>query len=157
MERLKVINVRGGGGIAKKGVQAELELVEGASRVYPETIPFLPLLATLIHTLAPKQLSLAEPINTIPENLGQPYHQADIDPFVVFVIDEVFLRITSREFQGNCERWQMNDLPAQRCRLRGLRCAWHLPNDVWQVSNFNVEVLLSLDARRGDPGPKGSP
>ena len=134
MERFEVINVRGRGGIAKKGVQAELELVEEASRVYPETIPFLELLATLIHT--PKQLSLnsrvadAEPINTIPENLGQPYRQAGIDPFVVFVTDGVFLRITSREFQDNCERWQMNDL----CLAFTERC----------FASFNVEVLLTL-------------
>ena len=134
MERLEVINVRGGGGIAKKGVQAELELVEEGSRVYPETIPFLQLLATLIHT--PKQLSLksrvvdAEPINTIPESLGQPYRQAGIEPFVAFVIDEVFLRITSREFQDNRERWQMNDL----CLAFTERC----------LASFNVEVLLTL-------------
>jgi nuclear pore complex protein Nup205 len=134
MERLEVINVRGGGGIAKKGVQAELELVEEASRVYPETIPFLQLLATLIHT--PKQLSLksrvvdAEPINTIPEGLGQPYRQAGIDPFVAFVIDEVFLRITGREFQENRERWQMNDL----CLTFIERC----------LASYDVEILLTL-------------
>jgi nuclear pore complex protein Nup205 len=122
------------GGIAKKGVQAELELVEEASRVYPETIPFLQLLAALIHT--PKQMSLksrivdAEPINTIPENLGQPYRQAGIDPFVAFVIDEVFLRIPNREFQDNRERWQMNDL----CLAFIERC----------LASFNVEVLLTL-------------
>jgi len=134
MERLEVINVRGGSGIAKKGVQAELELVEEASRVYPETIPFLQLLAALIHT--PKQLSLksrvvdAEPINTIPENLGQPYRQAGIDPFVAFVIDEVFLRITGREFQDNRERWQMNDL----CLAFIERC----------LASYDVETLLTL-------------
>ncbi|KAI9512151.1 nucleoporin Nup186/Nup192/Nup205 [Russula earlei] len=134
MERLEVINVRGGGGIAKKGVQAELELVEEASRVYPETIPFLQLLATLIHT--PKQLSLksrivdTEPINTIPESLGLPYRQAGIDPFVAFVIDEVFLRIPNREFQDNYDRWQMNDL----CLAFIERC----------LASYNVETLLSL-------------
>ena len=134
MEKLEVINVRGGGGIGKKGVQAELELVEEASRVYPETIPFLQLLVTLIHT--PKQLSLksrvvdAEPINTIPESLGQPYRQPGIDPFVAFVIDEVFLRIPSREFQDNRERWQMNDL----CLAFIERC----------LASYNVEILLTL-------------
>ncbi|KAH9064457.1 nucleoporin Nup186/Nup192/Nup205 [Lactarius vividus] len=134
MERLEVINVRGGGGLAKKGVQAELELVEEASKMYPETIPFLQLLATLIHT--PKQLSLksrvvdAEPINTIPESIGQPYRPAGIDPFVAFVIDEVFLRIPSREFQDNRERWQMNDL----CLAFIERC----------LASYNVEILLTL-------------
>ncbi|KAI0289640.1 nucleoporin Nup186/Nup192/Nup205 [Russula brevipes] len=136
MERVEVINVRGGGSIAKKGVQAELELVEETSRVYPETIPFLRLLATLVHT--PKQLSLksrvvdAEPINTIPENLGQPYRQTGIDPFVAFVIDEVFLRIASREFQDNRERWQMNDL----CLAFVERC----------LASYNVEIILTSAA-----------
>ncbi|KAI0297000.1 nucleoporin Nup186/Nup192/Nup205 [Multifurca ochricompacta] len=134
MERLEVINVRGGGGIAKKGVQAELELVEEPSRVYPETIPFLQLLATLIHT--PKQLSLksrvidAEPINTIPETLGQPYRQAGVDPFVAFVVDEVFLRIPTREFQDNRERWQMNDL----CLAFIEGC----------LASYNVEIFMTL-------------
>jgi nuclear pore complex protein Nup205 len=128
----------GGGSIAKKGVQAELELVEEASRVYPETIPFCSCWLRFIHT--PKQLSLksrvvdAEPINTIPESLGQPYRQTGIDPFVAFVIDEVFLRIASREFQDNRERWQMNDL----CLAFIERC----------LASYNVEI--TLDACRGE-------
>ncbi|KAI0317152.1 nucleoporin Nup186/Nup192/Nup205 [Amylostereum chailletii] len=114
LERMEVINVRGGGSLAKKGVQVELELIEETSKLYPESVPFLALLGALIHT--PKQLSLRsriaddESINTIPENLGQPYRQPGIGPFVSFVVDEVFLRIPNREYQVPRERWLMNDL-----------------------------------------------
>jgi hypothetical protein len=76
MERLKVINVRGGGGIAKKGVQAELELVEGASRVYPETTPFLPLLATLIHTLQWHQSNCHSP------SLSTPFQKTSVNHII---------------------------------------------------------------------------
>jgi len=114
MERLEVINVRGGGSLTKKGVEAELEVVEEVNRMYPETIAFVKLLATLIHT--PKRVSLkdrvndAAPLNTIPDNLGQPYRQHGISPYVAFVVDEVFLKIPNREYQVPKERWQLNDL-----------------------------------------------
>ncbi|KAI0042606.1 hypothetical protein FA95DRAFT_1610066 [Auriscalpium vulgare] len=133
MERLEVINVRGGGSLVKKGVQAELELVEEPSRTYPETVPFLKLLQTLIHT--PKQLSLRsriadwEPINTIPDGLGQPYRNPGIGPFVSFVIDEVFLRIPVREYQKPEERWQMNDL----CLAFVERC----------LASYDIDSLLA--------------
>jgi nuclear pore complex protein Nup205 len=70
----------------------------------------------------------AEPINTIPENLGQPYCQAGIDPFVVFVIDKVLLHIMHRE--DNREHWQMNDL----CLAFLKQC----------LASFNDQVLLTL-------------
>ncbi|KAI0063325.1 hypothetical protein BV25DRAFT_416650 [Artomyces pyxidatus] len=133
MERLEVINVRGGGSLAKKGVQAELELVEEMNKTYPETIPFLKLLATLIHT--PKQLPLnsrvadSDPVSTIPENLGQPYRQVGIGPFLSFVVDEIFLRIPAREYMVPEERWQMNDL----CLSFVERC----------LASYDLEALLS--------------
>ncbi|THH18242.1 hypothetical protein EW146_g2707 [Bondarzewia mesenterica] len=114
LERLEVINVRGGGSLAKRGVESELEMVEEPSHLYPETIPFLKLICTLIHT--PKRVPLrsrvtdTEPIATIPESLGQPYRQPGIAPFVSFVVDQVFQNISSREYQVPKERWQMNDL-----------------------------------------------
>lgn len=121
MERLEVINVRmvGSGAFnmsltAGKGVEVELEQVESAHHVYPATIPFLKLLSTLIHT--PKQVPLQdlamgkEPLNTIPENLGQPYRLSGISPFTSFVIDNVFCNIPNREYSRPSDRWQTNDL-----------------------------------------------
>ncbi|KAF9529076.1 nucleoporin Nup186/Nup192/Nup205 [Crepidotus variabilis] len=120
MERLEVINVRivGSGGFnmslaAGKGVEVELEQVESTNQVYPATIPFLKLLKTLIHT--PKQISLQdramgnEPLNTIPDNLGQPYRLPGISPFTSFVVDNVFANIPNREYSQPSDRWKVND------------------------------------------------
>lgn len=120
MERLEVINVRvgptGGFGSALsqvKGVEVELDEIESVHRIYPSTIPFLKLLGTLIHT--PKRVPLkdrvadVEPINTIPESLGQPYRLPGIGPFASFVIDNVFANISTREYSRPSDRWQTND------------------------------------------------
>ncbi|KAF9815688.1 hypothetical protein IEO21_04405 [Rhodonia placenta] len=119
MERMEVINVRYHPGMAGtlppvKGVEVELDEVEAVYKMYPSTIPFLKLLSTLIHT--PKSIPLrdritdAEPVNTIPETLGQPYRQPGISPFSSFVIDNVFSKINSREYLRPADRWRTNDL-----------------------------------------------
>ncbi|EGO28547.1 hypothetical protein SERLADRAFT_413403 [Serpula lacrymans var. lacrymans S7.9] len=120
MERLEVINVRAGARLgssllpAVKGVEVELDEVEAVYKLYPATLPFLKLLSTLIHT--PKRMSLkdrvadAEPINTIPDTLGQSYRLPGIGPFVCFVIDNVFANIPHREYARPSDRWQINDL-----------------------------------------------
>ena len=123
MERLEVINVRAGssagrvGGVMLppvKGVEVELDEVEAAYKLYPATIPFLNLLSTLLHT--PKRLSQkallmdSESLNTIPDNLGQPYRVSGIGPYVSFVVDNVFANIPRREYLRPSERWRMNDL-----------------------------------------------
>ncbi|KAG6856850.1 hypothetical protein H0H87_012908 [Tephrocybe sp. NHM501043] len=120
MERLEVINIRVtqgshfGATIAAKGVEAELDEIEAAHRQYPSTIPFLKLLSTLIHT--PKRVPLkdrladAQPINTIPETLGQPYRLPGVGPFTAFIIDNVFENIPNREYSRPSDRWQINDL-----------------------------------------------
>ncbi|KAF9463318.1 nucleoporin Nup186/Nup192/Nup205 [Collybia nuda] len=121
MERLEVINVRAsstgpfGATIPTlKGIEAELQEIEAPHRLYPSTIPFLKLLSTLIHT--PKRVSLkdrvtdVQPINTVPEALGQPYRLPGIGPFTAFVIDNVFANIANREYSRPSDRWETNDL-----------------------------------------------
>ncbi|GLB44615.1 putative nuclear pore complex scaffold, nucleoporins 186/192/205 [Lyophyllum shimeji] len=120
MERLEVINVRVtptgpfGGVMPLKGVEAELEEVEAVHKLYPSTIPFLKLLSTLIHT--PKRVPFkdrlvdAQPINTIPETLGQPYRHPGVGPFTAFIVDNVFANIPNREYSRRSDRWQTNDL-----------------------------------------------
>lgn len=123
MERLEVINVRSASGAGRitgtmlssvKGVEVELEEVESVHKLYPATIPFLKLLGTLLHTpksLSPKAiLADVEPLNTIPETLGQPYRLPGIVPYVNFVVDNVFTNISRREYMRPSERWQMNNL-----------------------------------------------
>lgn len=117
MERLEIINVRSGGATGVqmfKGVEIELEEVEAAHRLYPATIPFLRLLATLVHTQKriplKDQLSEAESITTVPETLGQPHRLPGIGPFVSFVVNNVFSKISAREYARPSDRWQTNDL-----------------------------------------------
>ena len=124
MERVEVINVRasvsgrsiGAGAVLPpvKGVEVELDEVEAVYKLYPATIPFLNLLATLLHTpkrLSPRSLLAdAEPLNTIPESLGQPYRLPGISPYVTFVVDNVFAGLPRREYARHSERWRMNDL-----------------------------------------------
>lgn len=100
MERLEVINVRGllalGGDhgangtldAGVKGVEVELEGVESVYHVYPATIPFLELLATLLHT--PKRVPLKsritepEPLKTVPDGLGAPLPHSRHGAFHLF-------------------------------------------------------------------------
>ena len=124
MERVEVINLRasvsgrsvGAGAVLPpvKGVEVELDEVEAVYKLYPATIPFLNLLATLLHTpkrLSPRSLLAdAEPLNTIPESLGQPYRLPGIGPYVSFVVDNVFAGLPRREYARHSERWRMNDL-----------------------------------------------
>lgn len=141
MERYEVINVRAphGGAFtsslsAVKGVEIELEEIEAVHRLYPSTVPFLKLLATLIHTSKriplSKRISDAESLNTIPENLGQPYRLPGIAPFVSFVIDNVFARIPNREYSRPSDRWQTNDL-----------CLCFIERS---LASFDLETLPSL-------------
>ncbi|KAH7909315.1 nucleoporin Nup186/Nup192/Nup205 [Hygrophoropsis aurantiaca] len=121
MERLEIINVRAGsnrigaGTLSPvKGVEVELEEVETVYKLYPATISFLRLLSTLIHTS--KRIPLkdrvtdSEPLNTIPDSLGQPYRLPGIGPYILFVVDNVFANIPRREYARQSDRWQMNDL-----------------------------------------------
>ncbi|KZT24940.1 hypothetical protein NEOLEDRAFT_1178711 [Neolentinus lepideus HHB14362 ss-1] len=116
MERQEIINVRGSrmSLAAVRGVEVELDEVEAVYKQYPVTIAFLKLLSTLIHT--PKRIPLktrmidGEPTNTIPDNLGGTYRLPGIGPFVNFVLDNVFTRIPSREYQKLTDRLQLNDL-----------------------------------------------
>ncbi|KAF8550605.1 hypothetical protein OG21DRAFT_1487649 [Imleria badia] len=124
MERVEVINVRasvsgrsvGADAVLPpvKGVEVELDEVEAVYKLYPATIPFLNLLATLLHTpkrLSPQSLLAdAEPLNTIPESLGQLYHLPGISPYVSFVVDNMFAGLPCRECARHSERWRMNDL-----------------------------------------------
>ncbi|TDL27118.1 hypothetical protein BD410DRAFT_714859 [Rickenella mellea] len=143
MERLEVINVRGGG-IASKGVEVELEEIESVYKVYPATIPFLELLSTLIHT--PKRVPLKNrimepvPINTIPDNLGQPYRHPGIGPFVSFVVENVLGNIQRREFLDQADSWRMTD--RSFCFLE--RC----------LASYDVESLSSLSEAYAAKGPE---
>ncbi|KAI0085599.1 nucleoporin Nup186/Nup192/Nup205 [Irpex rosettiformis] len=139
MERMEVINVRANAVLAGpsiaavKGVEVELEEVEAVHKMYPETIPFLKLLSTLIH--APKSISThdlvtdSEPLNTIPETLGQSYRTPGIGPYTSFVVDKVFAKISQREYLRPADRWRINDL-----------CLTFIENT---LASFDLESLVT--------------
>lgn len=110
LERAELINLRSGG-LVTRGVENELEGVETPAQRYPATIPFLRLLNTLIHTpkdLQPQQMLVDyEPIDTIPDGLGQPTRLGGIAPYVRFVVDNVLLRAKLREFMDPSDKWKM--------------------------------------------------
>ena len=111
LERAELINLRTGGGIATRGIENELEGVETPAQRYPATIPFLRLLGTLMHTpksLQPQQMLVEyEPLDTIPEGLGQPARLGGIGPYTRFVVDTVLLRAKHREFVDPSDKWKM--------------------------------------------------
>ncbi|KAF8584437.1 hypothetical protein K439DRAFT_1411162 [Ramaria rubella] len=111
LERAELINLRPGGSLATRGVENELEGVETPAQRYPATIPFLRLLNALIHTpksLPPQQTLMEyEPLETIPDGLGQPTRLGGIAPYVRFVVDTVLLRARNREYIDPSDKWKM--------------------------------------------------
>ncbi|KIJ30184.1 hypothetical protein M422DRAFT_214674 [Sphaerobolus stellatus SS14] len=133
LERAELINLRAGA-LATRGVENELEGVETPAQRYPATIPFLRLLSALIHTpkdLQPQQMVVEyEPIDTIPEGLGQPTRLGGIGPYVRFVVDNVLLRAKDREFMDSSDKWKM--VEGALCFVE--RC----------LASYNLRSLLSL-------------
>ncbi|KAI0789160.1 nucleoporin Nup186/Nup192/Nup205 [Abortiporus biennis] len=163
MERQEVISVRGSATVVPslpsvKGVEVELEEVESAHKVYPATIPFLKLLATLVY-IPKSEFFNEEALDTlsssIPENIGHPYRPIGIGPYVSFVIDNVFSKISRREYADPQDRWLMNDLClrfVERClasyRLELLVAdpiAQAIPNEV--VKQFTVHPGFDIMKR----------
>ncbi len=158
MERLELINVRAqtGAGASMppvKGVEVELEEVESVHKLYPETIPFVKLLSTLIHTpkSIPSRDLIAEagPLNTIPESLGHPHRQPGIGPYVSFVVDNVFARISQREYLRPTDRWRTNDLCL--CFIERCLASFDLESLVTGPDELNVksDALLQLAVHPG--------
>lgn len=144
LERAELINLRPGGGLATRGVENELEGVETPAQRYPATIPFLRLLSTLIHTpkdLQPQQMLVDyEPVDTIPEGLGQPNRLGGIGPYVRFVVDNVLLRAKMREFLDSSEKWKM--IEGALCFIE--RC----------LASYNLRALLSLTEETLNKNPE---
>lgn len=134
LERAELINLRSGGGIATRGVENELEGVETPAQRYPATIPFLRLLSTLIHTpksLSPQQMLVDyEPLDTIPDGLGQPTRLGGIAPYVRFVVDTVLLRARNREFIDSSDKWKMIEVALEFVE----RC----------LASYNLQSLLTI-------------
>ncbi|KAI0695309.1 nucleoporin Nup186/Nup192/Nup205 [Cytidiella melzeri] len=157
MERMEVINVRAsaiasGPPIpAVKGVEVELEEVEAVHKMYPETIPFLKLLSTLIHT--PKSVPArdliadSEPLNTIPDALGHLYRTPGIGPYTSFVVDIVFAKISQREYLRPNDRWRINDYCLRF--VENCLASFDLESLDASQEDTKVEALLALAVHPG--------
>lgn len=98
------------GQLARTGILAELEEVEAANRVYPSSTAFITLLVALIHPpvhRSPVKKGEELELQSIPENLGSLSRSPGIDPYVRFVIDEVFRKVGSRDFLFQEERYKV--------------------------------------------------
>ncbi|KAG0147222.1 hypothetical protein CROQUDRAFT_43203 [Cronartium quercuum f. sp. fusiforme G11] len=98
------------GQLAKTGILAELDEVEAANRIYPSSTAFVTLLVALIHPpvhRSPLKKGEELELQSIPENLGAMSRSPGIDPYVRFVIDEVFRKVGSRDFLLQEERYKV--------------------------------------------------
>lgn len=113
-------DARGGAGMGASrgplsnegGIFTELEEVEVPNKVYPESTAFVQLLNTLIHTpssLSPVRRSVEIDSQTIPDTLGAPHRPPGIDPYVHFVLDDILLKTSQREFADPRERWTVTE------------------------------------------------
>ncbi|OQR96826.1 hypothetical protein THRCLA_07157 [Thraustotheca clavata] len=76
------------------GIQFELEQIESMQRTYPATTGFLALLRPLF-------------TYDFPEECGASYRVSGNRPYMDFVVDHVFLKITTREFDSDMEKWTL--------------------------------------------------
>ncbi|TIB79211.1 hypothetical protein E3Q23_00370 [Wallemia mellicola] len=94
------------------GILAELEEIESAAGTYPISASFINFLNNLIHTPA-KSLTLRKGIEldslTIPNGLGANHRVPGIQPFVNFVVDDIFLKLPHRGFKYLTERWKLTE------------------------------------------------
>ncbi|XP_046581767.1 nuclear pore complex protein Nup205-like [Haliotis rubra] len=77
------------------GIQIELEEIESRSEEYPMTIAFLELIDRLTDI-------------PIPAGLGAGYRAPGFEPYLDFIITNVFLRFNSRAYKDSAEKWQVS-------------------------------------------------
>lgn len=106
--------LRGPGPLTPEGgIFTELEEVEAPNKVFPESTAFVELLNMLIHTpssIEPIRRGVEIDSQTIPDNLGSPHRAPGVDPYIHFVIDDILLKVSSREFADPKERWKVTDV-----------------------------------------------
>ncbi|KAI8456250.1 nucleoporin Nup186/Nup192/Nup205 [Phakopsora pachyrhizi] len=98
------------GNLTRTGILAELEEVEATNQVYPSSTAFIRLLVSLIHPpshRSPLKKGEDLELQSIPDNLGIASRSLGIDPYVRFVIDEVFRKVGSRDFLHQEERYKV--------------------------------------------------
>lgn len=85
----------------KSGIEMELEEIEAKEETYPLLIGFLELINNLIAV-------------KIPENLGIGFREKGkalgFQPYLHFLVHNVYLKFTSRQYKNPSEKWQIGSL-----------------------------------------------
>jgi nuclear pore complex protein Nup205 len=86
---------------------------EKSRRVYPETLAFLKLMASLIHTESKRDeliSGFAPPKSSIPYCLGKDNHRSPgTAPYISLIVDHIFLNLKNQYYQYPENRWQLTD------------------------------------------------
>ncbi|XP_065669875.1 nuclear pore complex protein Nup205 isoform X2 [Hydra vulgaris] len=78
----------------KSGIAVEIQEIESRNETYPETRGFMKLLDQLTNI-------------TIPQTLGAGHRTPGFDPYLVFLVDSVFLKFKTRAYKDLNEKWDI--------------------------------------------------
>ncbi|CAE6492429.1 unnamed protein product [Rhizoctonia solani] len=136
LERYEVLPVRSttssttAGWKKSRGVPAELEEIEAPARTYPATLSFLHLLNALV------------PFP--PDNLGSGHRAPGTGPYVKFVMEDVLVKVDSREYVDPAERWKVVDaaLAFVQASLDGFDLSALAAEAMQKLSSETVQKLI---------------
>ncbi|XP_070506318.1 nuclear pore complex protein Nup205 [Chironomus tepperi] len=87
-----------------RGIESELEEIESRNETYPLTKAVLELLYTISSVI-------------IPKNLGAGTRKTGLDPYIIFIIETVFLKFYNRNFKDPQEKWEVAEKCLQICEM----------------------------------------
>ena len=87
-----------------RGIESELEEIESRNETYPLTKAVLELLHTISSVI-------------IPKNLGAGTRKTGLDPYIIFIIETVFLKFYNRNFKDPQEKWEVAEKCLQICEM----------------------------------------
>lgn len=87
-----------------RGIESELEEIESRNETYPLTRAILELIYTISCVVVPK-------------NLGAGSRKPGLDPYLVFVIETVFLKFYNRNYKDPQEKWEVAEKCLQICDM----------------------------------------
>lgn len=146
------------GELMRTGILAELEEVEAANQVYPGSTAFIRLLVALIHPPArrsPVKKGEELELQSIPENFGGSSRSPGIEPYLRFVVDEVFRKVGSRDFLHQEERYQVFEVCLafiERCLTSyevGSFLATSTVSDIHLGSDLHSRAVLAVVTHPG--------
>ncbi|KAF9586102.1 hypothetical protein BGW38_009637 [Lunasporangiospora selenospora] len=91
------------------GIGYDIDEIEAANEVYPETIAFTRLLSSLVQVPADPEDFISGGSPSIPAQLGSNYRQPGIIPYVRFILDRIFVKALNRSYRVANEKWKVID------------------------------------------------